>query len=147
MRNTWLIKNSFFLILGLLFLQAMNVHAQKLERFSGDSTKFIGELNLLFQNTVGEEHKMSDVLLQELMLKWNAEKFSAAKKQFIYYVGNLMLKKRFRVYPDFYNVLKAINIASDKYLSDDLFFEWTGVLKKLITSKNSRSFLAFIETS
>ena len=94
---------------------------QKITRFSGDSTKFITELNSIFAPLVANEAKMSAALMKSFIQKWNAEKYDPSKKKLIYAVGNQMLKKGLKPYPDFYNYIKALNVFIDSYQPDERF--------------------------
>ena len=132
-------------VLLLLFSQVAG--AQKITRFSGDSTKFITELNSVFAPLVANEEKMSSTLMKAFIQKWNAEKYDPSKKKLIYAIGNQMLKKGLRPYPDFYNYIKALNVFTDSHQPDERFTEWFAVLKGLLENKNSRYFLQFVDQS
>ncbi|MBN1198839.1 MAG: hypothetical protein JXA23_05775, partial [Bacteroidales bacterium] len=132
-----------FLLTGMVFF----VNAQQLKSFSGDSTKFIGELNQLFSNLSKSDHKIVEEALIPFIQHWEAEHFSPAKKQAIYTVCNKMLKKRMRSFPDFYEYLVALNLSCEKTISDPRFFDWTAILNHLAEEKYTRHFLAFIEFS
>jgi hypothetical protein len=139
-----LVRYGLVPVLLFLYLQA---GAQKITRFSGDSTKFFSELNSVFSPLVANEEKMSSALLKEFILKWNAEKYDPPKKKLIYAIGNQMLRKGLRPYPDFYNYIQALNIFIDSGQPDDRFYEWFAVLKALQGNKNSRYFLQFVDQS
>jgi hypothetical protein len=121
--------------------------AQKLEKFTGDSTKFIGELNILFQNLGGNEKKMAEKLVEDFMQKWNREEFNPSKKQIIYTICNLMLKKRLMTFPDFYNYINALTVFMNTHQPDDSFYDWSAILLKLLNSKNTRHYLSFLGTT
>jgi hypothetical protein len=123
------------------------VSAQKLDHFSGDSTKFIGELNTLFSNLVGNEGKLTHTLMEDFIQKWNQEQYSPSKKQIIYFICNKMLKKRMRTFPDFYNYISAVDVFLKASQPDETFYDWSDILKMLVNSKNSRPFSAFLEAS
>ncbi len=131
----------------LLFIFSQGAGAQKITRFSGDSTKFITELNSVFAPLVANEAKMSSTLMKAFIQKWNDEKYDPSRKKLIYKIGNQMLKKGLRPYPDFYNYIKALNVFIDSHQPDERFNEWFTVLKGLQENKNSRYFLQFVEQS
>jgi hypothetical protein len=131
----------------LLFLISTFAGAQKITRFSGDSTKFIGELNTVFLPLAANEKKMSETLMKDFIQKWNAEKYDPLKKKRIYEIANQMLLKGLRPFPDFYNYVSALNVFIDSHQTDGLFDEWFVVLKGLIKVKNSRHFLVFVDQS
>ncbi|HZX63034.1 MAG TPA: hypothetical protein VFE66_07465, partial [Bacteroidales bacterium] len=62
----------YVLLPVLLFLFSQVAGAQKITRFSGDSTKFITELNSVFAPLVANnEEKMSSTLMKAFIQKWN----------------------------------------------------------------------------
>lgn len=137
------------LIVTLMLFSGMAVplHAQQLKSFSGDSTKFIGELEQLFSTLSKDDHKIVEEALIPFLQHWQAEDFSPAAKQAIYSVCNAMLKKRMHAFPDFSNLLVVLNLTRGKSISDPLFLEWTGILEKLAGEKYTRHYQAFIEFS
>ena len=95
---------AFCLWMPVLFILLPDlVKSQRIDHFSGDSTKFIGELNSVFSPLVANELKMSETLVKEFGKKWLSEKYDPSKKKLIYEIGNKMLRKDMRPYPDFYN--------------------------------------------
>jgi len=138
---------SFILVLIFFLAFSSSASAQKLERFSGDSTKFIGELNTLFSNLVGNEEKMTHKLMEDFIQKWNQEQYNPSKKQIIYLLCNKMLKKRMRNFPDFFNYISAVDIFINTHQPDDAFYDWSDILKMLISNKNSRAFTTFLEST
>jgi hypothetical protein len=141
------IRVFLWLIPVLLFLAPGPAAAQKVTRFSGDSTKFIGELDALFLPLFSNEKKMSEDLMKQFIQKWNAEKYNPADKKRIYQVGNQMLAKGLKPFPDLYNYISALNAFKESDQADEIFAEWFAVLNGLLKSKNSRHFLVFVEQS
>ncbi len=137
----------FFLFTLLILLVPAKGFSQKGIVFSGDSVKFMGELDLVFQNLTGNEADMSKTLMQSFIQKWNAEKYSPAQKQMIYAVGNVMLKKKMRSFPDFYNYISSLNAFKETHQPEEGLYEWFGILKKMGDNKNSRLMGQFLETS
>lgn len=138
---------AFFLLMPVFLFSFSEARPQMLNHFTGDSTKFISELNWVFSPLVANELKMSEALVKDFSKKWNAERFDPTKKKLIYDVGTQMLKKGLTPYPDFYNYVKALNVFIDSRQPDERFYEWFAVLKNLIQNKNNRYFQQFIEQS
>jgi hypothetical protein len=136
----------FILFSGLAFTPVTS-QAQTLSKFTGDSTKFIGELNLLFQILPDKEQKAAVKLMDRFIQKWNSEQYSPSKKQIIYSICNQMLKKRLKAFPDFYNYINSLDLIIDTHQPDPLFYEWSDVLLKLIKNKNNRPFLLFLDNT
>ncbi|MCX6252098.1 MAG: hypothetical protein NTX61_15280 [Bacteroidetes bacterium] len=139
------ISVTFFFLLTLFLSTSQASVAQKITHFSGDSTKFIGELNIYFSNLVGNEQKMTAKLMEGFIQKWNSEQYTSSKKKIIYQLCNQMLKKRIRTYPDFFNYIDALNIFVDSHQPDKTFYDWSDILKKLINNKNIHQYTTFLE--
>jgi len=134
-------------IVSLGFLSSLSLlcAGQKLNRFSGDSTRFIGELNTLFLNVSDNEKKIIAIPMEEFVQKWNSEQFSPSRKKMIYGICNGMLKKRYKPYPDFINYISSLNIFLNSHQPDERFEPWSQILNKLVADKNGRLFLNFLE--
>lgn len=135
----------FLILVALSF--AGQANAQKLSRFSGDSTKFISELNTLFQTLNDAEGKLTRTMLQDFMQKWESEGYNPSKKQIIYAHCNQMLSKKLRPYPDFFKYLSAINLFVNSHQPDGSFYVWSEILKKLLAQKNIRDYQVFLDAS
>lgn len=142
----------FFVLLLTCFTAYALLHsfpagAQRTTHFSGDSTKFIGELNGLLFGLSDNDRKLVQPIMTGFVQKWNQETFDPSQKKFIYYLCNEMLKKKIRIFPDFFSYIKALDIYVDSHQSGDIFTSWSSILRKLIAEKNSRSFISFLESS
>jgi hypothetical protein len=122
-------------------------HGQKQVWFSGDSTKFVGELNGIFFNLPDNEKKIIAPYMEDFVQKWNQEKFNPEHKKIIYAMFNEMVKKKIRPYPDFFNYINALNIFVNSHQPDGYFIPWSDILKKLIIDKNSRKYAAFLDAT
>jgi|GEM_PF-2869 len=146
--NKWVgAKFMNLLLAGLLMLLTLASHGQKQVWFSGDSTKFVGELNGIFFNLPDNEKKIITPFMEEFVQKWNQEEFDAEKKKVIYEMFNEMVKKKVRPYPDFFNYINALNIFVSSHQPDGYFNPWSDILKKLIIDKNNRKFVAFLDAT
>ena len=142
-------KRFLLVLLAAAFTTGLSAvsHAQKPGYFTGDSTKFVGELNAIFFNLAENEKKIITPYMQDFVQKWNQEKFDAAHKKIVYGMFNELVKKKVRPYPDFFNYINALNIFVNTQQPDSYFVPWSDILKKLITDKNSRNFFAFLEST
>jgi len=140
------LSSAFFIILFLL-LPALRGYSQiqRTTRFSGDSTKFIGELNGLLFGLSDNDQKLVQPTMTAFVQKWNQENFDPAKKKVIYFLCNEMLKKKIRVFPDFFNYIEALNAFVVSHQPEAMFSPWSEILKKLIREKSSRNFTNFLE--
>ena len=135
------------LIMMVVMLSAGYSSGQKQAFFTGDSTKFVGELNSVFFNLADNEKKIIAPFMQDFVQKWNQEKFDPSRKKVIYAIFNEMVKKKIRPYPDFFNYVNTLNIFINSHQPDESFVPWSDILKKLIADKNSRKFIAFLEST
>ena len=142
-------RSAWFRFIHLLIFSGIiiSLNAQQLKSFSGDSTKFVGELNLLFSNVSKNDQKIINEAMIPFIQHWESEHFDPAKKQVIYSLCNKMLKKWMRAFPDIYNYINVLNILYDAHLSDQLFFDWSTVMTTLADGKYSRHFIRFLEFS
>jgi hypothetical protein len=136
-----------FILAGFLVCLSIVSHGQKQVWFSGDSTKFVGELNGIFFNLPDNEKKTIAPFLEDFVQKWNQEQFGAERKKVIYGMFNAMVKKKIRPYPDFFNYINALNIFINSHQPDEYFSPWSDILQKLITDRNSRKFALFLDAT
>ncbi|HTX88643.1 MAG TPA: hypothetical protein VMC08_06620 [Bacteroidales bacterium] len=130
-----------------LALPALPGYAQKANRFSGDSTKFITELNTAFENLPDNEKKMTATLLEGFMQKWNAEQYSPSMKKIIYRTCNEMARRKYLAFPDLYNYIRALDAFMNSHQPEPSFFDWSVILNKLVSNKVIRHFNQFVEMS
>ena len=147
-----MINRKFFLLVpiclaALTLFQPSSAEAQRTSHFTGDSTKFIGELNGLLFGLSDNDRKLVQPIMTGFVQKWNQETFDPSKKKFIYFLCNEMLKKKVRVFPDFFKYIQALNIYVDSHQPENVFTSWSDVLKKLIAEKNSRYYIIYLETT
>ncbi|MCX6306554.1 MAG: hypothetical protein NT040_16440 [Bacteroidetes bacterium] len=143
-----LVRNFLKLLMaGLFACIALATNGQKQAWFSGDSTKFTGELNGIFFNLPDNEKKIIAPFMEDFVQKWNQESFNADQKKIIYVMFNEMVKKKIRPYPDFFNYINALNIFVNSHQPYEYFIPWSDILKKLISDKNSRKFGVFLDAT
>ncbi|MCX6278808.1 MAG: hypothetical protein NT004_12035, partial [Bacteroidetes bacterium] len=135
------------LIIPAFIFISLVAGGQKNTVFSGDSTKFVGELNAIFFNMADNEKKIIAPFMEDFIQKWNQEQFGASKKKIIYSITNEMARKKIRLYPDFFNYINALNIFVNSHQLEATFNPWSEILLKLLSEKNSRKFLSFLESS
>lgn len=135
----------FWLLILTSCLFWLPVRGQQPVKFSGDSTKFIGELNQLFSTLSDADRKIVEQEMVRFVQNWNAEKFDPAKKKVIYRIGNHLLRKKMRPFPDVYQYLKALDDFLAANRPDPLFFGWSDILEKLADSKSARNMTVFID--
>ncbi len=133
-----------FLAFFLPVLQGLT-QIQRTTRFTGDSTKFIGELNGLLFGLSDNDQKLVQPIMTSFVQKWNQETYNASEKKFIYFLCNEMLKKKIRTFPDFFNFIEALDAFVSSHQPQSQFTPWSAILRQLISEKNSRNLNSFLE--
>ena len=85
-----------FLCLILFVILPGTADGQGLKKFTGDSTKYIGELNTLFLTLSDNDQKTVAKLMTGFIQQWNSEQFNPSQKKDIYFISNQMLEKRLK---------------------------------------------------
>lgn len=137
-------------LLFLLLMLALLPHvswSQEKNRFSGDSTKFAAELNLIFVNLPDDDKKYIAPYLQAFVQKWDSGLFNPSRKKAIYAMCNEMARRKVRPFPDFFNYINVLSTYINSKQPDRYFHPWSEVLAQLIKKKNLRPFSSFIEFS
>jgi len=143
-----LVLNILKLMAAVLFAcLSIAAQGQKQTWFSGDSAKFVGELNGIFFNLPDNEKKIIAPFMEDFVQKWNQDKLGAEQKKIIYAMLNEMVKKKIRPYPDFFNYINALNVFVNTRQPEEYFTPWSDILKKLIIDKNSRKFATFLDAT
>jgi hypothetical protein len=134
-------------ILTFLFTAVFcsSIWGQKQATFSGDSSKFIGELNGIFVKLDENEKKIIAPMMQSFTLKWNIDEFLPAQKKLIYTICNGMARKKIHAFPDFYNYIRALNVFVESRQPREKFYTWSRILARQIAAKNVRPFMTFLE--
>jgi hypothetical protein len=134
-----------WLLFFLFIITFLGSNAQGVTKFSGDSTRFVGELNTYFSTLSDNDRKIVEQGMVTFVQDWNAEKYDPAKKRIIYDICNQLLKKRVRPFPDFFSYISALNAFTNSRQPEQSFYKWSEILKGMADSKNSRNLLAFLD--
>lgn len=140
-------KPLFFLATLLLLLSGISASGQKTLWFTGDSLKFASEINGIFGNIADNERKIIEPGIQAFEKKWTGKQFTPDEQKVILSLLNEMVKKKIRPFPDFYNYFHALNVFIDNKQPREHFTPWSDILRKLLSDKNSRKFLAWLEST
>ncbi|MBM3405098.1 MAG: hypothetical protein FJY10_09455, partial [Bacteroidetes bacterium] len=126
---------------------SIGVSGQKLTSFSGEPTKFVGELDQLFQLVNDVNRKDCEKKLKEFADLWNTGKFDPEQQTRILALSDQMLKKRVRAYTDFYHYLMALINLQGSQQTPSNFNAWIKGMETLLEEKSQRRFLSFLELS
>ena len=113
-----------------------------LKSFTPDSATFFDEMEQFLTKSRNREGVM---VMDDFSWHWGS--FSEGGRKEVYKMANLMLKKRYRAFPDFKNYLYIISkfVSSGKHNELDLQ-EWHKIAIKLTKSKSKKKFTAYLES-
>ncbi len=124
---------TFLLSLGVLY----SGYSQKFTKFSSDSEKYLEEMDKLFSRSSTNYGKGKD-LLDEIEIKWTTGVIAESNKQNIYLISNLLLKKRARAFPHFYEYLNTINTFYKQQVNPTFYAEWEKGLIALLKERKTK---------
>ncbi len=136
-----------FLLVMVISWSSSVAMAQKKAWFTGDSVRFVTELETIFANIADNEQKIIKPGIADFLIKWNKNEFGVAEKGQIIRIMNEMVGKKIRPFPDFYGYIRSLNVFLDTRQPAGHFETWSAILLKLIGDKNSRKFLSYLEST
>lgn len=139
--------NKFYLLLLLVSLTVNIGTAQKLEKFSENTTTFLEELETFM--TASKRQQIEEVW-QNFEQVATSGMFTADEMPKIIEVCNAMLKYRMSVSPYFTDYLTAVSLVKKAENGPQRFTEWHEVLGKILDSeenKKKKYFNDFVEFS
>jgi hypothetical protein len=125
------------------------LHGQAIKSFSGETNEYFGQLNTFFDKVANkDDQKACDYMLAEYTNAWNSGLFTDEQKQTILRVSNVMLKRRLKPYPDFYNYYSANIEMIELDHSGASYRAWQASVDSLVNDKRStKPIRTFLETS
>ncbi len=131
-------KKQFLLTLFLSLFIVINLFSQKFSKFSDDSEEFLSELNSLMSAiNSNEEKKEAEEMMEQFTEYWHSGSFTKETKENIKSVCNLMLKRRLKAYPQFFQYLSANMGFIDYDHSDDSYLAWHTSIEIMVNDKRS----------
>jgi hypothetical protein len=114
--------------------------------FPADSVAFFETMTDFLMQAREKEGK--NYMLKDFIYDWYGGKFTEDQRKQVYEVTNLMLEKKKRPFPDFYNYLYTIQqFVNSKYQTPESFTTWHETLKKLLSKRNKKIFNDYLEFS
>ncbi len=138
-----------YLVFTFILLIPFISNSQNLKNFSKDKTFFIDELRGMFNNDKtldNDRKKEAELVINDFQQLWN-NSLEAPQRDEIYKMSNLMLKYRLRPYPHFYAFISSVINFKKSKQEDKSFFAWLKGSQSLMSSKNTRYFETFLETT
>ena len=144
MRVMRLIITNFF-----IFLFFFGLHAQQFKQFSEDSDKFLNELNSLFSKIRIKKNRVKcEDMMEKYTEYWNIGIFTKEIKKNMQDICNLMLKRRMKAYPHFYQYISCMNGLMDYDHSIKSYLAWYKSIDALVKDKRStKPISVFLNTS
>jgi hypothetical protein len=121
------------------FLFSSSVWGQKMETFSRESPKFISELNNLFEDSRKGSGKI--LIEKELNEIWVEKPYYTPEQQkIIYDTFDMMLKNRFKPFPEFESFVKVILAFPKSGKTEADFLQWQVIFTKLMNDKKLKKY-------
>lgn len=140
-------KKIALLLLFPCILISYYTSAQRLDKFTRESEKFVDELSGLFNDVKKGAGK--DFIEKEFAPIWlETPAYTAVQQEMIYETFDTFLKNKNKVYPDIENYVKALIAFPKSGKNDKDFLEWQSVLVKMMADKKVKKYVAeFVESS
>ena len=120
--------------------------AQKLSQFSGDTIKFLKELNDYFYDNSANK-KDAEAYVLEFSQKWKANEIAGTYKQTIIETANQFLQKRLKPYPYYVSYINAVANFIQSGQPEENYENWQKCLQKILAGKTIRGISDFLEMS
>ncbi|HWY12455.1 MAG TPA: hypothetical protein VN026_14075, partial [Bacteroidia bacterium] len=139
-------KKTLYSLLLLFVLSVSGSKAQKLSQFSGDTLKFIKELNDFFYDNSANK-KDAETYVLEFSKKWKTAEISGGYKTIIIETCNEFLQKRLKPYPYFVSYINSMINFIHSGQSEENRENWQKCMEKILKGKSIRGFSDFLEMS
>ena len=133
-------KKLFLLVFALLF--HANCLGQTLKSFTHDQNVFFKEMSDFLTQT---DKKKSEEFMEKFGPVWNGSNFTPSQRESIYNTSDLMLKKRLKAYPHFYNYLYTLMSFVESKQGEASFNGWQSSLDKLLSRSSTKKFVAYLD--
>lgn len=122
----------------LVFIITLVFHisssAQQFKKFTEEPEAYLEEMKKLFARDATNYDKGKD-LLDELEEAWLTGGFSAEKQKNIYEISDLLLKRKARNFPHFYNYVRTLLLIYQNGMDSINYLQWEDGLRYLTTHK------------
>lgn len=137
-------------IIVILVFLAGSVSGQALKSFTHDSLKFLNELSGFFDVANKQDGKKFIDGFRDYWINDKNSKnysFTPFQRAFVYRTGDALLKKQYRPYPEFENLLKALMNLIDNKVPEKTWKEWIDAMDKVVAKGNKKHISALLEAS
>lgn len=119
-------------VILFLLISLSAVKAQRFTKFTEEPETYLDEMKDLFARSE-TNYKMGKELLDKFEVPWLEGGFSAEKQKRIYEISNILLDRKARNFPHFYDYLNALLIFQENHIDSLNYLEWEKSLIFLAT--------------
>ncbi len=122
----------------LLFILAPALlKAQQFKQFTSDPELYLEEVDKLFERS-GSYYKKGKDLLDKFEVSWADSGFSPSEKEKVYEISNLMLKRKARNFPHFYDYLNLLLTFKEFNTSTTNYTNWENAYLHLLKNRKTK---------
>jgi hypothetical protein len=137
------IKGIAFLLLMIGFAQIAN--SQSMKNFTHTQDGYLKEVSDMLIDT---DKKVGKPFIEEMFApSWNSTRFTDRSRKRIYDISDEMLKKRLKVYPEFFGFFYALAMFAQSDHNEASFESWLTIMEQLVKDKKKRYLTDFIDNS
>ncbi len=131
------IKHLVISLLTFLTLLSNNIFSQQFTQFSGAHDEYLREMQSLFDRSEMYA-KQGTELLDGFEDLWLDNRFSFDERTKIIEISNMMLKKKARNFPHFFNYIRTLKTIREKSVETRDYKAWEEGLINLLNQKKTR---------
>ena len=133
------------LILSVLLLSPAYSCSQSIKKFTRNIEDYLSELSTILLNTNNKTYyKKGQVLIDNFSAYLLSGYFDKQTREKIYEISDIMLTKRMRAYPHFYEYINCLTFLGEKRLNKESLNAWFIHLKDLSEDTRSKRLASFI---
>jgi hypothetical protein len=128
-----------------LLLAGFGASAQTMKNFTHTQDGYLKEVGDML---IEADKKTGKPFMDEMFIaSWNSTRFNDASRNRIYKISDELLKKRLKVYPEFFGFFYALAMFAQSDQDDASFNSWLTIMEKLVQDKKKRYLTDFIDNS
>ncbi|MDD3636970.1 MAG: hypothetical protein PHN50_05215 [Bacteroidales bacterium] len=136
------------IVMFLFVLLTLNLSGQEERYFEEDSDIFIQQIAGLLDEISNKTYqKQGEALMQALLPRWQAGRFSKKEKDLIKDISEVMHQNNYRNYPYFFDFFKAINALASSSHNERSVINWLSFTRQTLENESQRTFGSHLEYS
>ncbi|MBE9491592.1 MAG: hypothetical protein IMY70_01795, partial [Bacteroidetes bacterium] len=133
------------LTLSVLLLSPAYLYSQSIKKFTRNIEDYLSELSTILLNTNNKTYyEKGQVVIDNFSAYLLSGYFDKQTRAKIYEISDIMLAKRMRAYPHFYEYINCLTFLGEKRLSKESLNAWFIHLKNLSEDTRSKKLASFI---